>query len=250
MKRSVTLLSFVVMLSLCVLKAQASILYAGEEKINFSPNKVQKSVSWSEGFSQTEMGLETKPLPENQSQDVWLQTHAFPIGLSWRPPSSANFMVSFDGSLEEAGQGYPSIFIRYSSDKANWSTWYAFEKTEKKTKDGLVIYQSKIWLPMSASERYRGLMREWWRTDPIWSSDEHEFCEWLIKREPDFFAKQIPFIGYVQVRMENISVQKSLTLKSMTIGYAWGVGGLQSIPKDKSRVRKNSDEKWFFAAVN
>lgn len=89
-------------------------------------------------------------------------------------------------------------------------------------------------------------MKEWWKTDPIWSSDETEFCEWLIKKDPDFFAKQMPFIGYIQVRVEKMSVNNTQNLKSITIGYSWAVGGLQSIPKDKSKIRKNTGDKWFF----
>ena len=241
--------SLVVLFSLCSFNAWAGILESGEEKIFFSPSRIQKNVTWYERFSLTENGLETKQLPENQRQDVWVQTHAFPIGLSWRPPSGANFRIFLDGSINEIDSSLPipaQIFLRYSCDKANWSTWYNFSETDKKTPDGLKIYESKIFPPYSANERYRNLMQEWWKTDPIWSSDETEFCEWLVKKEPDFFAKQMPFIGYIQVRVEKISVNSTQNLKSMTIGYSWAVGGLQSIPKDKSKVRKNTDDKWFF----
>jgi hypothetical protein len=50
----------------------------------------------------------------------------------------------------------------------------------------------------------------------------------------------------VQVRFEQLSVNPSLNLKSMTVRYMWGVGGLATIPKDKSKVRKNTEDKWFF----
>lgn len=239
-----------ILFSFCVFETQASILEFGQENITFSPNKIQKNVTWSENFSLKETGLETKQISNNQSQNIWVQTHAFPIGLSWRPPGGANFTVSLEGSIDEIDPMYrlePQIFIRYSCDKVNWSTWYIFNQTDKKTEHGLGIYASKIQIPLSVSERYERLkMQEWWKTDPIWSSDEHEFCEWLIKKEPDFFAREMPFIGYVQVRVEKMSVNSSQNLKSMTIGYVWGVGGLSSIPKDKSKVRKNIDDKWFF----
>src|SRR5256885_1560045 len=125
MKSLVISFSLLVLFSLCFFETQASILEAGEEKIVFSPGKIQKNITWSANFSLIETGLETKQLPKNQSQDIWIQTHAFPIGLSWRPPSSANFSVSFDGSINEIDSTFPiepQIFIRYSCDKMNWST--------------------------------------------------------------------------------------------------------------------------------
>lgn len=83
------LVSFVVLFVLCFFKASATIYTYGEEKIVFASGAIQKNVTWSESFSITENGLETKELGKKQSQDVWMQTHPFPIGLSWRPPSVA-----------------------------------------------------------------------------------------------------------------------------------------------------------------
>lgn len=140
----------------------------------------------------------------------------------------------------------PGISIRYSSDKVSWSTWYNFSKSDEKSPDGFGIYESKIELPQNAYERYFELMRQWRKTRPIWGSDEHEFCEWLTRKEPDFFTKHMPFIGYVQVRIEKMSVRKTQNLKSLTVGYAWRVSGLGSIPDNQSRVRLNTGEKWFF----
>jgi hypothetical protein len=247
MRSFLTLCAVTVLFLLGAFKTPASILSGGEEKLIFAPEKIQKGVSWSDKFSLKETGLETKQLPTNQSQDVWLQTHPFPIGLSWRPPIGANFNVYLEGSSDgrnPVSPVDPQIFIRYSSDKINWSTWYYLGKSAQKEKSG--GYEGGIWLPSSASEKYRSLMRDWWKTDPVWSSDETEFCEWLLKKEPDFFAKEMPFIGYVQVRFEQLSVNPSLNLKSMTVRYMWGVGGLATIPKDKSKVRKNTEDKWFF----
>lgn len=118
-------------------------------------------------------------------------------------------------------------------------------KPKKKTNEGFEEYKGEISIPYS-QDKYRKLMRDWWKTNPIWNSDEHEFCEWLIKKEPDFFKKEFPFIGYVQVLTEFDSVRNAQKLKSMKVAYSWGVSGLQSIPKDSSKVRGNTDEKWFF----
>ena len=230
-------------------KAQADILLAGSENIIFSPDKISKDVTWSPRLSLTENGLSSPALPANQSQDVWLQTHAFPIGLSWRPPSSASFRIFFDGTLNEDSMwGKARIFIRYSCDKDHWSTWYEADKSEEKNKDGLPVYKGKIWLPESSRQKYNDLMSDWWKTKPIWASDENEFSQWLVKKEPDFFSREFPFIGYVQVRLEKMSINSSQQIKSLTADYSWAVGGISAIPEDKSKVRKNTDDPWFFTA--
>jgi hypothetical protein len=251
MKRLSALFSIIPLFLFGAGQALAGIIEFGQEKITFSTTEIRKNATWSNNFFLNETGLETKQLPHNQSQDIWLQTHTFPIGLSWRPPTGANFSVYFDGTLNDADPTYkiePQIFIRYSCDKLNWSTWYSFEKTDRRTQDRLTIYESRIQLPASAGDSYRSLMQEWWKTNPVWSSDETEFCEWLIKRDAQFFVREKPFIGYVQLRLEKPSVNKAQTIKSMTIEYSWSVGGLASIPKDKTKVRSTTEEKWFFEA--
>jgi hypothetical protein len=249
MKKNLSFCGLAILLAVCGFAARASILESGAETMIFLPEKLQKGITWSNNFSLKETGLETKQLPVNQSQDVWVQTHAFPIGLSWRPPTGANFTAYFEGSLNDADPNFRSdaqLFIRYSCDKINWSTWYSFNKTDKKTSAGFIFYEGQIRLPQTASEQYRNLMSEWWKTNPVWSSDETEFCEWLVKKEPDFFAREMPFIGYVQVRIEKMSINSAQNLKSLTVGFASGVGGLASIPRDKSKVRKNTEDYWFF----
>jgi len=249
MKKFIIFSLVVFLIAVVSFKARAQIGLGGKEQIIFAPNEVPKEVTWSTGFSLKENGLETETLPTNQSQDVWLQTHAFPIGTSWRPPTSVNFKIYFNGSITKADVNFstePQIYIRYGCDKENWSTWYKINATDKKTEEGLKIYESSISLPQAAIEKYNKLKFEWWKTKPAWSSDEHEFCEWLIKKEPDFFAKEFPFLGYVQVRLEKFLVNPSQNIKSLTVEFGSMVSGLSSPPRDKSKVRKNTGDKWFF----
>ena len=240
--RPLILLALVYLLGGCIFSVRSEIIESGEEKIVFSPASLNRDVTWSKNLSLKSTGIEAQDMPENQSQDIWIQTHPFPIGLSWRPPSAANFSLIVNASPDIE----PQYFIRYSCDKVNWSSWYVFSKVDGKQKDVQNNYETRIWLPYLAYERYRQLMREWWKTSPNWSSDENEFCEWLVKREYDFFAKDMPFIGYVQVRAEKIFARSAFSIKSITIRYSWAVGGLSSIPKDRSKSRETSDEKWYF----
>lgn len=163
----------------CFVVIKAEINQSSEERIVFNTQEIQKKATWSKGFILTQKGLETEQLKTGNNQNIWIQTDSFPIGLSWRPPTVASFNISFDGDISE-----PIFFIRYSPDKLNWSTWYETEKTKD-----VESYKTKISVPYSQG-RYHKLMREWWKNKPIWGSDENEFCEWLIKKEPDFFKKR------------------------------------------------------------
>lgn len=246
-----TALCGLLLLAVCFVQpTRAEIIEGGEESIVFSPGKVQNGVTWSDDLRLTNSGLSLRELESNQVVDIWIQTQAFPIGLSWRPPRGANFTVILDGALNTPTTvaSDPEIFIRYSSNKFRWSSWYFFQRENDSTAKSPGNFKSMISLPYVASESYDRLMKQWWRTKPVWSSDENEFCEWLVKNEPDFFAHEMPFIGYVQVRLERRSARFPQDLRSMKIQYSWGVGGLTSIPNDKSKVRKNIDEKWFFTA--
>jgi hypothetical protein len=249
MKKFIIFIFLTLIILFVSFKTQAQIFSSDREEIFFAPNKIHKEVTWSAGFLLKEDGLKTETFPANQSRDVWIQTHAFPIGMSWRPPTSTSFKIYFDGSVSETDPSFPiepRIYIRYSCDKTNWSTWYNTNTKDKKTEEGLKIYEVSISLPQAAVEKYNKLKLEWWKTKPAWSSDEHEFCEWLIKKFPDFFAKEFPFIGYVQIRLEKFSVSASQTIKSLTVEYGGAVSGLSSPPNDKSKVRKNTGDKWFF----
>ena len=85
-------------------------------------------------------------------------------------------------------------------------------------------------------------MPEWWRSDPDWSSDEHEFCVWLAKHHPGYFATESPFIGYVQVRVEGEA--RRMRVSGMKIEQFWSVSGFYSLSKRKPRP--TTGQKWFF----
>lgn len=224
---------------------------SGEERIEFRKENLPSGVLWSNQLLLRDTGLESDQVPPNQSIDIWIQTHAFSIGMSWRPPTSTGISVSIDGTLNEPNQQSASrsrVFFRYSPDKLNWSSWYFTTATETNAAEGS-RYQGSLVLPEIASERYNSLMREWWATSPAWKSDEHEFCDWLIRKEPNFFEKELPFIGYIQVRIEQSNITRAGNVKAITIKYSSGVGGLTSPAKDSSKVRKTTGNKWFFTGI-
>jgi hypothetical protein len=97
----------------------------------------------------------------------------------------------------------------------HWSTWYNLRSL--KSQDGIAssVYESNLAIPRMAQAAYYAKMQEWWKTNPPWSSDEHELCVWITNQDPDFFSREFPFIGYVQVRIEGET--RGLQLKSLSV---------------------------------
>jgi len=103
-------------------------------------------------------------------------------------------------------------------------------------------YEVNVSLPHAASEKYAELERDWWRTDPQWPSDEHEFCVWLATHHPAYFGTEVPFIGYVQVRLEGNA--NAFHLAGIKVEQSSASGGVQAIPRGTRRP--SADGQWFF----
>ena len=96
-----------------------------------------------------------------------------------------------------------------------------------------------------AQEAYQAKMQEWWQTKPVWTSDEHELCVWIASQDPEFFSREFPFIGYVQVRLEGET--RGLQLKSLSVKVSATVSGLTAFSTaSKGQARSTTGEKWFF----
>jgi len=192
----------------------------------------------------TTLGLETRqPWTDNTSREFWFQTQPLATGPSWRPPPAVGFELALNDLfvLERTQRGYLKAFGRYSADRVHWSSWFPIASTSRETLAGST-FQGRHELPRAARDKYDELMQVWWQSDPAWSSDEHEFCLWLAAGHRDFFAAEIPHMGYVQLRVEGDA--QGMRVGGLTIRLNAGMSGLQSIPRGQRRP--NADEKWFF----
>lgn len=222
-------------LSLMAATVQAQFFSSDSINIKFAPTEKLDGVTWSPSVSLTDGGLYLERLSPNSSAEVWVQTQPISAGMSWRPPTSIMARVDVESGAEDFT--YLHSYIRYSCDKAHWSTWYNLSPAKTK-----LSYEGWLSLPRIAQKAYSNLAQEWWKTDPAWSSDEHELCVWIAKRNPEFFSSEFPFIGYIQVRIEGES--RGLRLKSLRVSANSSVSGLASVKK--RQVRSTTDEKWFF----
>ena len=236
-------LRFGVILVLLVLSAttsRAQFFSSESVQIQFVPNKVPDGVTWSPSVSLRDAGLSAEKLPPNMSAEVWVQSQAISAGMSWRPPTSATVRLEVGAGAKDFT--YLHAYFRYGCDRVHWSTWYNLRSQNSPDGISATVYESNLDIPRMAQVAYDSKKHDWWKTNPVWSSDEHELCVWITKQDPDFFSREFPFIGYIQVRIEGET--KGLQLKSLSVKVSSGVSGLTSLRS--GRTRSTTEEKWFF----
>ena len=196
-------LKFVVLLGLLILSAtaaQAQFFFSDTVKLQFAGAKVPEGVTWSPSVSLKDSGLYSEKLPPNMAREVWVQSQPISAGMSWRPPTSTTIRLEVEAGAEEFT--YLHAYFRYSCDRVHWSTWYNLYSLKPQHGIAASVYESNLSIPRLVQGQYYAKMQEWWKTNPAWSSDEHELALWIVSQDPDFFARELPFIGYVQVRIE------------------------------------------------
>lgn len=137
------------------------------------------------------------------------------------------------------------VFARFSPDKKHWSSWQPLQH-DAKEKKALAFY-GQLGVPRRASRRYDALLSAYMRRKDVpWSSDEEALVRSIVKRDPRFFEREKPFIGYVQLLWEG-SFHGRRRLTRLDVRASYAVGGIHTTPKDKS-VYKNRDGVWRFVA--
>ncbi|HEX3250699.1 MAG TPA: hypothetical protein VHS05_14810 [Pyrinomonadaceae bacterium] len=238
MRNAIQISVFTVLMVLSAITAQAQIFFDKRVEIQFAPDKIPAEATWSKSVSLNDNGLFSANLPPNTTTEVWVQSQPIPAGILWRPPTFERIKVDVGAGTERFT--YLKTYVRYSCDRVHWSTWYNLSpvKTEEKI---ATSYEGDLSLPRTAYAPYYAKMAEWWKTNPEWSSDEYELCVWITRQDPEFFSRQFPFIGYIQVRLEGEA--GGMQLKSLSVNLSAAVSGLTS---PRIGGIKSTDEPWSF----
>jgi hypothetical protein len=210
-----------------------------------NPAKVAEQATWSrpEELKATEDGLGWKGDHE-ASMDVWIENKPIAIGWSWRAVKSVSVVARVlpPGRFENRGNvtTFPAgrVFARFSPDKKHWSSWQSLPMEE--TKEGekpVQAYRGELSVPRRETAAYDKLLMEYSRMDVPWGSDEEAAVKWILGEDPQFFAKQIPFIGYVQFLFET-KLKGGQRLKALEFDLSYGAGGKHRAPKDPAELEK------------
>jgi hypothetical protein len=204
------------------------------------PKEAAKKAEWSDPdkIKATGEGLGWGDRNDKGWRDVWLQTVPIGIGYSWRPASAASIKATVEGAGAD-GQ----LYARYSADGKHWTTWQHIDAADKAPG----VYRGTLRVPYREAARYQRLRREYeLRDDVPWCSDEEALVKDLLKREPKFFEKTTPFIGYVQFLYET-QLDGGQRMKGLKVEARWFLGGLHHAPKNPA-AQKGRDVPWRFKA--
>ena len=216
-------------------------------KLNLTDVKeAPKKAKWSDPdrIEVTGQGLGWGSRDDEGSRDFWVQTAPIGIGLSWRPTSGASIKATV---MHTGTAGL--LYARYSVDARRWTAWQLLESAGKgrTTSFPTEVFQGTLRVPHRESARYHELRLEYSRRDDVpWRSDEEALVKEIFKREPAFFEKTTPFIGYVQFLYE-AQLHGGDRVKGIQADFGWIVGGKHHAPKDE-KSWEGRDLPWRFEA--
>lgn len=171
-------------------------------------------------------------------------------GTAWRPAAGVTLVgtVCPVSQVFRSGVWRGQLFVRYSPDKKHWSSWQVLQNTtEPKPGDKGTEFSGRLHVPQIERHRYDELIQQYHKLDVPWGSDEEAAVKWILQKQSDFFAKNLPFIGYIQFHFEG-PFRGGQRITSFDYSISWGIGGLHLPPKDPN-ARKNSEGPWRFDAM-
>lgn len=230
-------------------------------KIDFTnPKDASAKASWSPAnkLSITDEGLGWDG-PANASVDGWIQTKPLAVGLSWRTATSISLQITIDPEPKEfiLPNGQKStpytgrVFARYSPDMKHWSTWQELQSTDlgqNLPKKSGRHFSGRLTVPNRARHPYGLLLSEYSKQDVPWKSDEEAAVDWILKQQPDFFSKHLPFIGYVEFLFEG-GMYGNQRIRSFNADLSYALSGLHAIPRDKEVYKNRDSIPWRFKAA-
>lgn len=187
--------------------------------------------------------------------DGWLQTKAMAVGLSWRPASSVSLRVTIEPTpkpfpLSNGQTTTPyvgNVYARFSPDSKHWSTWQALKSdTPLPTDPAGSLFTGRMSVPQRERREYSDMMEAYSKLDVPWTSDEEALVTWIVARDPKFFERSLPFIGYVEFLYE-APLCGSQRITALKADVHYGIGGTHSIPKDP-KAAENRHIPWRFKA--
>ncbi|XHR27860.1 MAG: hypothetical protein ACFUZC_18250 [Chthoniobacteraceae bacterium] len=217
-------------------EAKATLTWAQPEKI---------------GVTKDGLGWDGDP---SASVDGWIETQPIAVGTSWRPAPNVRLEVKISpapkpfptayGQMSTFGIG--AAYARYSPDGKHWSTWQALSPDSEKY--SLRTFKGYLEVPKRERVSYEDLLSKYSALDVRWKSDEEAAVRWILKRQPDFFAHSLPFIGYVQVLYE-VQFGGGDRIHDFKVHWDCAIGSMATTPKDLDfDIQKDRGVPWRFTA--
>jgi hypothetical protein len=233
--------------------ALAGIIGASKLELDFTKAEVAKRVSWTKSakLKLGKAGLVYEAAGPEMVDLMVQTTEPYATGLSWRPATNVSLLAHMTPAmtaikLDNGQTSMPSpgqLFVRYSPDARHWSTWQVL-KTEPEP--GGYRFSGTVAVARQDYAEYGELLSKYSTLDVPWKSDEEAAVQWIVKAQPDFFAKHQPFIGYVELLYEG-ELPGGQRIEHLDVEVTYGIGGMAAIPKDPN-AQKGRDVPWRYRA--
>ena len=253
-------IAMTVLLNLFISTALASILDFKELDIDFTDSTdATAKAAWSdpEILTITPGGLGWDGEPASL-RDGWIKTVPMALGLSWRTPSAIYVRVTILPEIEDItlNNGQIStpyagdVYVRYSPDTMHWSTWQVLQPGELQSSTETLNpgrhFSGTLRVPYIEMVEYRQLLSKYAELDVQWKSDEDAAVRWILANDPDFFERQIPFIGYIEFLFEG-SFHGGQRITSFRAEVTYGMSGLHYAPENDDYGDRDS-RPWSFVS--
>lgn len=262
-----SLLAALLLVFLPCVSAPASIISQTRLEIDFTrESDASAKATWSDNVSLDPNGLGWDDTP-NAFRPGWIQTKPLSVGLWWRPGPSVGVRVEIAPAPTPVtlanGQTYTpwpgQVFARYSADRRHWSDWQALrqEPTPAETPPAVAlpgeapppprppVYSGTLGVPQRERQAYIRHLETYATLDVPWASDEEALCRWIEAKDPEFFARWIPFVGYVEFLFEHdFRGARRITAFRADVGF--GISGMSAIPRDSDAAKLDDRSTWRF----
>jgi hypothetical protein len=235
--------------------AAASMFEVKESVLDFSkPEEAKAKATWTtpDVFSYGAQGM-TLPGDARTSRDLTIETtQPIAVGWQWRPVRGVFIMATIEPPeaflVRPGSDVYPAgqFYARYSPDAKHWSSWQNLEMRPKDREHPTQVYHGELRVPYKEQAAYNKLICKYARLDVPWQSDEEAALKWILKTNPAFLEKNLPFVGYVQFLFET-QLHGGQNLHRIVVRLTYSAGGMHQPPKDES-IWRNAGGPWRFRA--
>jgi hypothetical protein len=211
----VTRLIAVLMFLLCSMTNPAHALIEGSDwlRVKFQDAQTSPTATYSPALTQRVEGLFFTP----QSGHLWVQTNTYSVGKSNRPPREA--VITAQVHVDGLQSHELSVFVRYSADGKRWSNWSNMPASGGRS--GNWEYQDTVLIPRVARHEFDEKMEEWARGGGDVREEQHLFLRWADRRGIDLFKNEIPFVKFVEVRIEIDSPKRLGVIREIAVETHW-----------------------------
>jgi hypothetical protein len=214
-------------------------------EIDLTDTNAASQCEWvpADRYAITKKGLGWEGDPGGQQANGGeILTHPVGVGFWHRPTQSVHVRAELSPGPQELtnddGKSYYDnpgrMYARHSPDHEHWSSWQGLTLVSRTNR----VYEGELAIPGREHRRYEELRVEYAQRDDVrWPEDEEAAVRWIVSRNPDFFATNLPFIGYVQLLFEGDFVpgRRFRTFKAV---LSYSVGGLGLDPDDE-HIKQN-----------